>query len=48
MMLENKNALVYGAGGNPSEIRTFAKGGRQERRNRDQRAAGEETDHDGG
>ena len=32
----------------PSEIRTFAKGGRQERRDRDQRAAGEEADHDGG
>ena len=31
----------------PSEIRTFAKGGRQERRDRDQRAAGEEADHDG-
>ena len=32
----------------PSEIRTFAKDGRQERRDRAQRAAGEEADHDGG
>ena len=32
----------------PSEIRTFAKGGRDGRRDRDQRAAGEEGDHDGG
>ena len=32
----------------PSEIHTFAKGGRHGRRDRDQRAAGEEADHDEG